>query len=203
MAEHVCPVWVGYFTILPIRKLLQNPSKILGAYIKPRMTTLDLGSAMGFFSLPMAKMVGPGGQVICVDVQPKMLDVLARRAVKAGLFDRIETHLCRLESLDLQGRNASVDFALAFAALHEVPDQTRCLGELCQLLKAHAALLLVEPVKHVTASEFDQSVARAKEIGFVPGERPHIRWSHAVLLTKPDVRSDEPPSAPADAPDES
>ena len=31
MAEHVCPVWVGYFLASPLRKLYQDPRKILGA----------------------------------------------------------------------------------------------------------------------------------------------------------------------------
>lgn len=48
------------------------------------MTVLDVGSAMGFFSLPMAEMVGPGGKVVCIDVQLKMLQVLRRRAVEGG-----------------------------------------------------------------------------------------------------------------------
>ncbi len=195
MAEHVCPVWVGYFMTNPLRKLLQNPSTILAPYIKPGMTVLDFGSAMGFFSLPMARMVGRDGKVICVDVQPKMLDILARRAAKAGVSDRIEPRVCGADSLGLEGQDASIDFALVFAALHEVPDQTRCLRELYQLLRPRAPLLLVEPVKHVTASEFDQSVARAEEIGFIPGKRPRVRWSHAVLLTKPDVQIDETASA--------
>lgn len=195
MAEHVCPVWVGYFMINPLRKLLQNPSAILASYIKPGMTVLDVGSAMGFFSLPMARMVGRDGKVICVDVQPKMLDILARRAAKARVSDRIEPHVCGSDSLGLEGQDASIDFALVFAALHEVPDQARCLRELYQLLRPRAPLLLVEPVKRVTASEFDQSVARAEEIGFIPGKRPRVRWSHAVLLTKPDVQIDETASA--------
>ena len=185
MAEQVCPVWVGYFMASRLRKLLQNPSTILTPYIRPNMTVLDFGSAMGFFSLPMAQMVGSGGKVICVDLQPKMLAVLTRRAARAGVSDRIETHACAPDSLRLEGRDDSLDFALAFAALHEVPDQTRCLRELYQLLKAGAPLLLAEPKEHVTAAEFDQSVADAEEIGFIPAERPHIRWSRAILLAKP------------------
>ena len=27
MAEHVCPVWVGYLLASPLRKLIQNPRK--------------------------------------------------------------------------------------------------------------------------------------------------------------------------------
>jgi len=51
MAEHRCPVWVGYFLASGLRKLLQNPVKILSPYVKRNMTVLDIGCAMGFFSL--------------------------------------------------------------------------------------------------------------------------------------------------------
>jgi len=41
---HVCPVWVGYLLASPLRKLLQNPDKILAPYVKPGMTVLDVGA---------------------------------------------------------------------------------------------------------------------------------------------------------------
>jgi len=41
------------------------------------MTVLDIGCGMGFFSIPLAPMVGPNGKVIWVDMQEKMLQLLA------------------------------------------------------------------------------------------------------------------------------
>jgi 2-polyprenyl-3-methyl-5-hydroxy-6-metoxy-1,4-benzoquinol methylase len=76
MAKHVCPVWVGYLLSSPIRKLFQDPDKILGPYIKEGMTVLDFGCAMGFFSLPAARMVGSNGKVICIDIQKGMIEKL-------------------------------------------------------------------------------------------------------------------------------
>jgi len=73
MAEKVCPVWVGYFLASPIRKLYQNPFDILRPYLKEGMKVIDIGSAMGFFSIPAAKMAGSSGKVICIDLQKKCL----------------------------------------------------------------------------------------------------------------------------------
>ncbi len=186
MAEHVCPFWVAYFLASPFRRLWQNPGKILGPYVEPGMTVLDFGPAMGFFSLPMARMVGPDGTIVCVDLQPKMLDGLARRAARAGVAERIETHACGSESLRLEGRDGSFDFALAFAVMHEVPDPARCLHELHHLLKPGAALLLAEPRHHVKADDFERTIAFAREMGFTTAEPPRIRSSLAVLLQKPN-----------------
>jgi ubiquinone/menaquinone biosynthesis C-methylase UbiE len=183
MERHVCPFWVGYLLASPLRKLLQNPSAILAPYIRSGMTALDFGSAMGFFSLPIARMVGPDGKVICVDMQPRMLDVLSRRAAKAGLSERIETHVCSADSLGLSGRDGTFDFALAFAVLHEVPDQAKCFSEIRHLLKSGAILLVAEPRSHVTAQQFEQTIAIAMESGFTANRDVHIGKSRSAILT--------------------
>ena len=71
--HHVCPWWVGYLIASPLRKLGENPDTILAPLVEPGMTTVDIGCAMGFFSLPLARMVGGSGRVVCVDVQERML----------------------------------------------------------------------------------------------------------------------------------
>jgi ubiquinone/menaquinone biosynthesis C-methylase UbiE len=79
------------------------------------------------FSIALARMVGTEGRVIAVDLQQQMLDVLCRRAAKAGVADRIQPHRCQPGRL---GVEAPVDFALAFAMIHEVPDARRLLREI-------------------------------------------------------------------------
>lgn len=185
MARHVCPVWVGYFLASRLRKLLQNPVKILSPHVKPGMTVLDVGCAMGFFSLPLAEMVGPGGKVVGVDVQPKMLNVLKRRAAKAGLAERIETRVCPEDSLGLDDCEGRFDFAVAFAVLHEVPDQARVFAQISHSLKPEARLLLAEPQGHVNLNDFRQTVAAAQENSLAVIDKPLIRKCHAALLTKP------------------
>jgi len=50
------------------------------------MTVLEPGPGMGFFPLEALQMVGSNGRVVAVDVQPKMLEVLRRRARRAGFL---------------------------------------------------------------------------------------------------------------------
>ena len=75
---------------------------------------------MGYFSIPLAQLVGSQGKVICIDLQQQMLDGLRRRAEKAGVLDTIAMHRCEPTRLGLP---EPVDFVLAFWMLHEVPDQ--------------------------------------------------------------------------------
>ena len=70
MAKHVCPFFMGYLLLNPLRKLLENPDRLLGPFVRPGMTVLEPGCAMGFFTLPLARMVGATGRVIAVDIQP-------------------------------------------------------------------------------------------------------------------------------------
>ena len=184
MAEHVCPVWVGYLLASPLRKLVQNPNKILGPHVSGGITVLDVGCAMGFFSLPLARLVGPAGKVVCVDLQEKMIRSLARRARKAGLSDRIEARSCRQDSLGLDDLGGQIDFALAFALVHEVPDAARLFGEICETLKPSGRLLVAEPSWHVSAEAFEASVSLAEQNGFATVNRPRIGRSRAVLLEK-------------------
>jgi ubiquinone/menaquinone biosynthesis C-methylase UbiE len=183
MPERVCPVWVGYLLASPLRRLLHDPEKILAPYVKQGMTVLDIGSAMGFFSIPLAKMVGPKGKVICVDMQEKMLQRLQKRAEKAGVADRIETRLCDQNSLRLHDRKGTADLA-AFFVVHEVPDHPRLFDEIAAALKPNALLLVAEPKGHVKEEDFNRSVVETEQHGFKVVARPEIRRSRVVALER-------------------
>jgi filamentous hemagglutinin family protein len=184
MAGRVCPIWVGYFLSCPVRKLFQNPQKMLSPYIKEGMKVLDVGCAMGFFSLPLARMVGSNGKVICVDVQEGMIKSLEGRARKAGLYDRIETRICEDESLGLSDLSEEVDFIIASAVVHEVPDISSFFSELHGTLKSTGNLFIIEPKGHVSEDEFDETVAIALENGFEIAGSPKVSRSRVVLLKK-------------------
>jgi ubiquinone/menaquinone biosynthesis C-methylase UbiE len=184
MAGKVCPFWVGYLLVTPLRRLYQNPDKILGPYIKAGMMVLDVGCAMGFFALPLAKMVGPEGKVLCVDVQVKMLRALHKRALKTGVADRMVTRLGNRTSLGLNDFDQRIDFALAFAVVHEVPDIFTFLGEISQAMKFGSRCLVAEPRGRVSAGEFEATLSFAKEQGLRVVDRPRVARSRAALLEK-------------------
>lgn len=181
MAGHVCPWWGGYFIDNRFRRLLHKPEKILAPYLHWGMTAMDFGCGMGIFTIPLAKMVGDGGCVIAVDLQQRMLDVLAKRAERAGVADRIHPHRCESDTI---GIDESVDFALAFWSAHEAPDLRRLLEELHGCLVSGGRLLVAEPRGHVSAKTFGQMVATAQEVGLVLDEEPRIRLSRAATFVR-------------------
>jgi ubiquinone/menaquinone biosynthesis C-methylase UbiE len=143
---------------------------------------MDVGCGAGWFSIPMARMVGDQGRVLAVDLQPQMLDMVRRRAERAGVAARIETHPCQQDRL---GIDAQADFALTFAMVHEVPDPDRLFGEIHACLKRGGKLLLAEPPLHVPGKMFAAEIAAAEEVGFRTVEQPRLRWCRAAVLQKP------------------
>jgi ubiquinone/menaquinone biosynthesis C-methylase UbiE len=184
MAKRVCPFWVGYLLISPLRTLFQNPDKLLKPYIASGMKVLDIGCGMGFFSLPIARMVGAEGKVICVDVQEKMIKSLEKRARKAGLSDRVETRICNQISLGLDDLNEEIDFALAFAVVHEVPNISQFFDEIYNTLKPAGKLLLAEPKGHVSEKDFNKTISLAQQNSFKIIDNPSLPRNRTILLKK-------------------
>ena len=185
MAEHVCPWWLGHLLASPVRRWLsEDPKTLLAPYVREGMTVLEPGPGMGYFTLPVARMVGQAGRVVAVDVQPKMLEGLRRRARKAGLLDQIETRLAQTDSLGLDDWKKEADFVLAFAVVHEMPSVVSFFKETAAALKPGGLLLLAEPAGHVNMESFEKELQDARAAGLAEVSRPAIRRSHAAVLKK-------------------
>lgn len=177
--NRVCPWWLCFTFDNPLRKLLHNPEAILSPYVHPGDRVIDIGPGMGYFTIPLARLVGPEGHVIAIDVQEKMLSALISRAKKNGVSERIETHLASQKSL---GIHEKADFILAFWMAHEVPDKSLFFREIRDLLKPGGSLLFAEPIVHVPRKYFLRILQSAIERGLVVKESPNIRLSHSALL---------------------
>jgi len=184
MAHNVCPWWIGYLLLSPLRRWGQDPQKILSPYVDNGMTVVDVGCAMGFFTLDLARLVGDDGRVIAVDMQPRMLQTLEKRARRTGLEHRIEFRVCSEDSLGLEDLADRADVVLAFAVAHEVPDQDGFLEQIHSALCSGGHLLLAEPAGHVNEEEFNRTVDAAERAGFEIVNRPTIRRSRSVLLRR-------------------
>ena len=184
MAHDVCPWWLGYFLISPLRRLIQNPRKVVGPYVRESMIVLEPGPGMGFFTLELGRLVGPSGRVVAVDIQPRMLSNLKRRAARAGLLERLDARLATPSALGIEDFAGTVDFALAFALVHELPAAEPFFQQVALASKRGAGLLFVEPAGHVKPEQFEAELDAAVRAGFMLMERPTIRRSHAAFLKR-------------------
>lgn len=183
MAQRVCPWWLGYFLASPLRRLFEDPH-VIEPFVREGMTVLEPGPGMGFFTLQLARLVGPTGRVIAVDVQQKMLDSLKRRARRAGLLERIETRLVSPDSLAIEDLKGQVDFTLAYALVHEIPDPGEFFLQVSAASKPTAGVLLVEPAGHVKGEEFERELQLADSTGLALIDRLHLKRRFAAVLQK-------------------
>jgi SAM-dependent methyltransferase len=184
MGKRVCPWWLGYILASPIRRLLQDPAATVRPFVKPGMTVLEPGPGMGFFTLELARQVGPNGRVIAVDVQARMIAGLKRRLAKAGLANRVDTRIAPPDSLGLADLRGKVDFTFAMAVVHETPGAEWFFKQVTEAMKPGATLLLAEPAGHVKEPEFTAELKAAADAGLVPADRPTLRRLQTVLLRK-------------------
>ncbi|MHB8138741.1 MAG: class I SAM-dependent methyltransferase [Smithellaceae bacterium] len=179
--HHVCPRWLCFTFDNWIRRRIQDPDRIIKAYIRAGDTVLDIGPGIGFFTIPMARLVGDGGQVIAVDIQEAMLTAISKRALGAGVAHRIKTQLASPVSLNI---SVPSDFILAFWMAHEVPDQEKLFTQLYAALKDEGKFLLAEPRLHVSKAQFDMAVSLAQNVGFKLLDRPSVALSLAALFVR-------------------
>jgi len=161
------------------RKWLHNPKKILKPYIHEGMAVLDIGCGPGFFTLPLAEMVGKSGKVIATDMQQGMLDKVMEKIKGTDLEQRIELRLTPQDSL---GVTAPVDFVLAFYILHELPDMEKFLHEVKSVLKPDGRMLVTDPTFHVSKKEFTRTLELIKQAGFTITSHPRIWFSRTALV---------------------
>ena len=184
MSEHVCPWWVGYLLLIPLRRWAHDPKKILEPYVRPDMTVLEPGPGMGFFTLDLARLVGANGRVVAVDMQPKMIATLKRRANKAGVIDRLDARVAQKESMRLDDLRGKVDFTLAFYMVHEMPSAKQFFQEASDAMKSGGTLLLSEPRGHVQDEMFVEELKQAEGSGFAVVDHPSIKYSLSAMLRK-------------------
>jgi SAM-dependent methyltransferase len=100
--------------------------------LKPGERVVDVGSGAGIDSLIAAKMVGPTGQVIGVDMTLAMLNKARQAAVEAGL-DQVEFQEGYGEALPVP--DGWADVVISNGVLNLMPDKSAALHEMARVLK--------------------------------------------------------------------
>lgn len=103
-----------------IRRMLQDPKKIMRPFIKGNMSVLDFGCGPGFFTVDIAEMLDDEGKVTAADLQQGMLDRVSKKIKGTRSEQKIRLHKCEQNSI---GLTEKFDLIFAFYMIHEVPDQ--------------------------------------------------------------------------------
>jgi arsenite methyltransferase len=105
--------------------------------IQPGARVVDVGCGAGIDSLIAARMVGPEGEVIGVDMTPAML-AKARQAVEEANLDNVSFRQGYGEALPVPDEWA--DVVISNGVLNLMPDKTAGLQEMARVLKGDGRL---------------------------------------------------------------
>ena len=175
--------------------------------VEAGQTVCDMGCGNGFYTLELARRVGPRGIVYAVDVQPEMLRMLAERAAAEGL-DNIRPVLGT--PIDPRLPVAAVDMVLCVDVYHEFSHPEEMLVRIRASLKPHGRLVLAEfrgedpavPIKPLHKMTKRQIRDELEPAGFtVAGEFDRLPWQHLLFFRagRQQARAEAPPD-PANRP---
>lgn len=126
----------------PDRDEWQRPHQILDALaVADASVVADVGAGSGWFTVRLARRVGPNGRVYAQDVQLEMLAATTRRVRREGLAN-VTPVLGRGSDPGLPA--GALDAALAVDVLHEIDDRVTFLTNLGRALKPDGLIGIVD-----------------------------------------------------------
>jgi len=125
----------------PDRDAYQRPEQIMDALqIGEGSVVADLGAGGGWFTVRLARRVGPNGKVYAEDIQPEMIEAIKRRVDREGRRN-VETVLGT--PVDPRLPRASLDAVLVVDALPEVVQPVTLLKNLARSLKPNGLIGII------------------------------------------------------------
>lgn len=126
----------------PDRDRWQRPDRIMDALgIADASRVADVGAGSGWFTIRLARRVGPQGLVYAEDVQQEMLNAISRRVQREGLAN-VRPVMGR--GPDPRLPEASLDAVLIVDAYHEIEDRVGLLANVARSLKPHGRIGVVD-----------------------------------------------------------
>ena len=124
------------------REAEEAPSKAIAALnIRAGHVIADIGAGSGYYSVRLAKAVGPTGRVYATDIQPEMLALLKRK-IDHDELSNIELILGG--ETDTRLPDNSIDLAILVDVYHELSQPQTFLKSVRRALKKDGRLVLVE-----------------------------------------------------------
>jgi SAM-dependent methyltransferase len=128
----------------PDRAAWQKPELVMDALrIAENATVADVGAGSGFFTVRLARRVGPNGLVYAEDIQPPMIESIKRRVSREGL-NNVVTRLGTVTDTNLP--KGALDAVLVVDVYQEVQDEAsriRLLRHLADTLKPQGRIGIV------------------------------------------------------------
>jgi len=124
------------------REEWQKPSQVLEALaVREGERVADIGAGSGYFTLPLARAVGPTGRVYACDIEQAYLEHIARRATLEGL----EQVTCQLADADDPHLPAAgVDTIFMVDTYHYLQDRAQYIRTLRECLAPGGRIVIID-----------------------------------------------------------
>ena len=182
--ELPCPSWLGWMVEMDNPFTKTNRARVIVGHLglAPAMKVLDAGCGPGRLTLPIAKEVGPQGEVVAVDIQDEMLSRV-REKVKAACLQNVQYLQAKLG--DGKIPQATFDWALLVTVLGEIPDQVAALKEVYNALKPGGILSVTEVIFDPHFQRRDAVLQAAHTAGFKEKNFFGRKLAYTLHLEKP------------------
>jgi precorrin-6B methylase 2 len=128
----------------------------------PGAVVADVGAGGGFFTVRLARAVGPTGRVYAVDVNARMLDRLRERLAEEAVTN---VEVVEGASDDPRLPAGALDAALIVNAYHEMTAYRSMLEKIRAALKPDGRLVIVEPISASRREATRERQVDSHEIG--------------------------------------
>lgn len=136
------PEWMANVIDNPFRRKLQPPEETaLRHGIQPGMRVLEVGPGNGTYTLGAARQIGPEGELVTIDIEPKMIERINQRIAAEGMTN-IEARVADVYELPFEDQ--SFDLIYMIAVINEIPNMQRALKEFQRVLKPTGTLVFSE-----------------------------------------------------------
>lgn len=170
------PPRMAFLLDIPVPGLRPNPSRLAERLaVGPGRRILEIGPGSGIYTSALLELKPPP-RVVCLDLQPAMLQKLRRR------FGERSPDLVCADASALPFRDRSVDRILLVSVLGEVPARDRALRECSRLLADDGALVVAESVIDPDYITPRRLTREARDAGLVPGDRRGSWMSYTQAL---------------------
>jgi cyclopropane fatty-acyl-phospholipid synthase-like methyltransferase len=179
-----CPVWLRWLVELdnPFTQTNRADVIVRNLDLQPGMQVLDIGCGPGRLTVPVARQIGPQGEVVAIDVQAGMLRRAQAKAQAANL-----TNIRFLQVGVGEGKleHSRYDRAVLVTVLGEIPDRERALKEIFKALKPGGILCVTEVIFDPHFQSRDAVLRFASAVGFREKKWVGNRFAFTMCLEKP------------------
>jgi SAM-dependent methyltransferase len=169
----------------PFRRRIQPPEEMPRRHgIEPGMRVLDVGPGNGRYTMASARWVGPAGQVVAIDIEPKMIERVRSRAAAEGVAN-VEARVA--DVYDLPFDDGTFDAVYMIAVIGEIPNPDRAMREFYRVLRPDGRLAFSELLMDPDYPRASSLVRKACAAGFRLESRVGGFFRYTLVFEKASV----------------